>query len=254
MPLKRRSFLGIASLLITSPVSVFASEGKPSKRILVYGDSNSFGWAWSPEKDIYRLPIDQTWPRVMAQKLGSGYEVEVNALGGRTIKRDQKDGNGTGKSLSGKSFNGMTSLPAVLSENLPLDLVIVMLGTNDANSRHKNNAKAIANDLEEMTRLIQAGEWQSNTQFKTPKVLIIVPPLQPDETAYGDAFNGAEKITKELPLLLKEKCRLLGAEYLNSQDFVKGIPGQIDRAHLSSEQHKLLGEAASEKVKEIFAH
>lgn len=129
----------------------------------------------------------------MAQKLGPNYEVEVNALGGRTVKRDQKDGNGTGKSLSGKLFNGMVSLPAVLSENLPLDIVIVMLGTNDANSRYKNNAKAIADDLEEMIRMIQAGEWQSNTKFKTPKVLVIAPPLQPNETAYDDAFSGAEK-------------------------------------------------------------
>lgn len=190
----------------------------------------------------------------MAQKLGPNYEVEVNALGGRTVKRDQKDGNGTGKSLSGKLFNGMVSLPAVLSENLPLDIVIVMLGTNDANSRYKNNAKAIADDLEEMIRMIQAGEWQSNTKFKTPKVLVIAPPLQPNETAYGDAFSGAEKITKELPPLLQEKCRTLGAEYINAQDFVKGIPGQIDRVHLSPEQHKVLGEAAAAKVKEIFAH
>lgn len=199
MPLNRRSFLGLSTILLSSPLPVFSSENKQAKRILVYGDSNSFGWAWSPEKDIYRLPIDQIWPQVMAQKLGPNYEVEVNALGGRTVKRDQKDGNGTGKSLSGKLFNGMVSLPAVLSENLPLDIVIVMLGTNDA-------------------------------------------------------FSGAEKITKELPPLLQEKCRILGAEYINAQDFVKGIPGQIDRVHLSPEQHKVLGEAAAAKVKEIFAH
>lgn len=254
MRLNRRSFLGLTSLLLTTPVMVIASEDKTAKRILVYGDSNSFGWAWSLQKDVYRLPTEQIWPQVMAKKLGAGYEVEVNALGGRTVKRDQEDGNGTGKSLSGKLFNGMVSLPAVLSENLPLDLVIVMLGTNDSNSRYKNNAKAIANDLEEMIRLIQAGEWQSNTKFRTPKILIIAPPLQPNVTAYGVAFNGAEKITKELPPLLKEKCRILGVEYLNAQDFVKGIPGQIDRVHLSPEQHKLLGEAAAVKVKEIFAH
>ena len=237
MPLNRRSFLGLSTILLSSPLPVFSSENKQAKRILVYGDSNSFGWARSPEKDIYRLPIDQIWPQVMAQKLGPNYEVEVNALGARTVKRDQKDGNGTGKSLSGKLFNGMVSLPAVLSENLPLDIVIVMLGTNDANSRYKNNAKAIADDLEEMIRMIQAGEWQSNTKFKTPKVLVIAPPLQPNETA-----------------LLQEKCRILGAEYINAQDFVKGIPGQIDRVHLSPEQHKVLGEAAAAKVKEIFAH
>ena len=48
---------------------------------------------------------------------------------------------------------------------------------------------------------------------------------------------------------------MLGTEYINAQDFVKGIPGQIDRVHLSPEQHKVLGEAADAKVKkEIFAH
>lgn len=209
MPLNRRSFLGLSTILLSSPLPVFSSENKQAKRILVYGDSNSFGWAWSPEKDIYRLPIDQIWPQVMAQKLGPNYEVEVNALGGRTVKRDQKDGNGTGKSLSGKLFNGMVSLPAVLSENLPLDIVIVMLGTNDANSRYKNNAKAIADDLEEMIRMIQAGEWQSNTKFKTPKVLVIAPPLQPNETAYGDAFSGAEKSPKSFRRFCRKNAEFL---------------------------------------------
>lgn len=209
MPLNRRSFLGLSTILLSSPLPVFSSENKQAKRILVYGDSNSFGWAWSPEKDIYRLPIDQIWPQVMAQKLGPNYEVEVNALGGRTVKRDQKDGNGTGKSLSGKLFNGMVSLPAVLSENLPLDIVIVMLGTNDANSRYKNNAKAIADDLEEMIRMIQAGEWQSNTKFKTPKVLVIAPPLQPNETAYGDAFSGAKKSPKSFRRFCRKNAEFL---------------------------------------------
>lgn len=209
MPLNRRSFLGLSTILLSSPLPVFSSENKQAKRILVYGDSNSFGWARSPEKDIYRLPIDQIWPQVMAQKLGPNYEVEVNALGGRTVKRDQKDGNGTGKSLSGKLFNGMVSLPAVLSENLPLDIVIVMLGTNDANSRYKNNAKAIADDLEEMIRMIQAGEWQSNTKFKTPKVLVIAPPLQPNETAYGDAFSGAEKSPKSFRRFCRKNAEFL---------------------------------------------
>lgn len=90
MPLNRRSFLGLSTILLTSPLPVFSSEKKSAKRILVYGDSNSFGWAWSPEKDIYRLPIDRIWPQVMAQKLGPDYEVEVNALGGRTVKEIKK--------------------------------------------------------------------------------------------------------------------------------------------------------------------
>lgn len=79
MPLNRRSFLGLSTILLSSPLPVFSSENKQAKRILVYGDSNSFGWAWSPEKDIYRLPIDQIWPQVMAQKLGPK-ELRINKL------------------------------------------------------------------------------------------------------------------------------------------------------------------------------
>lgn len=45
MPLNRRSFLGLSTILLTSPLPVFSSEKKSAKRILVYGDSNSFGWA-----------------------------------------------------------------------------------------------------------------------------------------------------------------------------------------------------------------
>ena len=69
--------------------------------------------------------------------------------------------------------------------------------------------KAIADDLEEMIRKIQAGEWQSNTKFKTPKVLVIAPPLQPNETAYGDAFNGAEKITKSFRRFCRKNAECL---------------------------------------------
>ena len=42
MPLNRRSFLGLSTILLTSPLPVFSSEKKSAKRILVYGDSNSF--------------------------------------------------------------------------------------------------------------------------------------------------------------------------------------------------------------------
>lgn len=69
MPLNRRSFLGLSTILLTSPLPVFSSEKKSAKRILVYGDSNSFGWAWSPEKDIYRLPIDRIWLRSWLKNL-----------------------------------------------------------------------------------------------------------------------------------------------------------------------------------------
>ncbi len=254
MPISRRLFVKISAFTVFSAVTpAIASEEDDIRRILVYGDSNSFGWAFSPEKGVYRLPIHKVWPQVMAKELGLKFHVEVNALGGRTICRDQPDGIGTGKSLKGEIFNGSKTLPAVLAEHLPVDLVIVMLGTNDANARHQTNAEILADDLERLSKQILEGTWQSHTKYKKPKVLLIAPPLQPDETFYGKSFNGSEKITRELPTLLQAKAKTLGIDFLNSQDFIKGIPGQMDRVHLTPEQHHSLGVGVAAKVKEVFA-
>ncbi len=229
-----------------------SAESVRPKRILVYGDSNTFGWIYDPKVGVTRLPVEKTWVRVMAEKLGAGYEVEVNALGGRTICRDQRTGIGTGSRIPGPLFNGMTSLPAVLSENLPLDLVIVMLGTNDAKAAFKTTADQLADDLGRMTELIRGDGWGGNTPYPSPKVLLIAPIYQPDDTAYGEFFKGADAITKALPEALRRKAAEIGAEYLNAGDFVTGVRAQMDRVHMSEEQHRLLGLGAADKVKAIM--
>lgn len=176
-----------------------STESVRPKRILVYGDSNTFGWIYDPKVGVTRLPVEKTWVRVMADKLGAGYEVEVNALGGRTICRDQRTGIGTGSRIPGPLFNGMTSLPAVLSENLPLDLVIVMLGTNDAKAAFKTTADQLADDLGRMTELIRGDGWGGNTPYPSPKVLLIAPIYQPDDTAYGEFLRAPTRLRKHCP-------------------------------------------------------
>lgn len=253
MMINRRSFLQFSSLAALCAVMPAGSEelDRP-KRILVYGDSNTFGWVYDPKVGVTRLPVEKTWARVMADKLGAGYEVEVNALGGRTISRDQPTGTGSGSRIPGSLFNGMTALPAVLSENLPLDLVIVMLGTNDAKAQFKTTAHQLADDLARMTELIRGDGWGGKTPYSSPQVLLIAPIYQPDDTAYGEFFKGAHAITKALPESLRRKAAEIGAEYLNAGDFVTGVPAQMDRVHMSEEQHRLLGLGVANKVKAIM--
>ena len=253
MAISRRLFLQVSAFsVLQTAMLVSAQEVKSDKRILVYGDSNSFGYGYDAKAGIFRLPIEKVWPQVMAKDLGNNYSVTVNALSGRTICRNQNDGSGTGKTMRAEDFNGMESLRGTLSGNFPLDLVIVMLGTNDSNSSHKASGQELAEDLAKMALLIKEAGWQSKTPYSAPKVLLIAPPVQPNDTAYGGAFNGAEKITRDLAPALKEKAKEIGVEYLNAQDFVKGTPGQTDRVHLDLEQHRALGEAAARKVKEIL--
>ena len=94
-------------------------------RILCYGDSNTWG-TYGHWKDVgkraLRFAPEDRWPCVMQQELGDGFEVIEEGLGGRTAFADHVDG---------PWKNGLHTLPTILHSHKPLDLVAIMLGTND---------------------------------------------------------------------------------------------------------------------------
>ena len=119
--LKVLAFSAGAALLgaLAAPAACAADEAPAAQRgvrILVYGDSNTFGWVSSPKDadgrvTVSRLNEADTWPRQMAARLGDGFEVKVDALGGRTTDLDEPRGSGSGR-IPGESFNGLATLPA----------------------------------------------------------------------------------------------------------------------------------------------
>ena len=94
-----------------------------AKRILCFGDSLT--WGWVPVADgmpTERYPRKDRWPGALADKLGSDYLVLEEGLSARTTNIDDP---------TDPRLNGSKYLPASLASHLPLDLVILMLGTND---------------------------------------------------------------------------------------------------------------------------
>ena len=88
------------------------------KNILCYGDSNTFGFTLHGG----RHPYDVRWTGRLQLALGPAYRVIEEGCGGRTtVFEDPID----------LGRNGRTSLPVCLASHNPLDLVILMLGTND---------------------------------------------------------------------------------------------------------------------------
>ena len=231
--------------------SVVAAQQKPT--IFVYGDSNTFGWVYEPKTQVVsRLPVDETWPYFMNRELGNKYHLEVDALGGRTTDVDEPESPGSGK-IPGETYNGLTTLPAALSANMPVDLVIVMLGSNDLKAGHHRGPKEIAQGLVNLTNCIKSGEWQRRTAYKPPRVLIVLPPeLDGDNTPYGDFFAGALVKTKAWGPVIEKAVRAAGAEYFDGGAVV-GMPDQPDKVHLSAHEHELLGKAVAGKVREMMA-
>ena len=80
----------------------------------------------------------------MAARLGSGVELIEEALSGRTTDLDDHQIDLPSAHLRGATFNGAKLLPAIVASHLPLDLVIIMLGTNDLKARFKRSPQNIA--------------------------------------------------------------------------------------------------------------
>ena len=114
------------------------------KSILCYGDSNT--WGYDPQTRS-RFPHDVRWTGVLASSLGTGYRVVEEGLNGRTTRWDDPIEAGR---------NGLTFLQPCLESHLPLDLVIVMLGTNDLKQRFGLSASDIAQSAAEHRKLGEA--------------------------------------------------------------------------------------------------
>ncbi len=102
------------------------------KTILCYGDSLT--WGYDP-RDGTRYPFDQRWPGALEQELGSGFRVIEEALSGRTTVADSP-------LLPNRS--GLKMLEPLLESHAPIDLCILMLGTNDAASGYRLSASDVA--------------------------------------------------------------------------------------------------------------
>src|ERR1700729_2522282 len=169
------------------------------KRILVFGDSNSWGFApCAANETTIRYDASTRWPAVMAARLGSAFELIEEALSGRTTDRDDFQIDLPSKHLKGAIFNGAKLLPAILASHLPLDLVIIMLGTNDLKVRFKRSPQKIAMAALGLTRLIAGCEGGRAKVYPAPKGLLIPPP--PGGTGFHDPEEWRGSYEKSLEL------------------------------------------------------
>ena len=101
-------------------------------RIMAFGDSNTFGTASVAVPPSFRLATEDRWPRVMQSCLVAA-EVIDEGLPGRTTDLEDLEEPVQG----GVTYSGLRHLPTALASHQPLDLVILMLGTNDAKTCFK---------------------------------------------------------------------------------------------------------------------
>ena len=248
--MNRRSLLGATAALglFAGTLTAADAAAAATKRVMLYGDSNT--WGFIPIKEgapSTRYPADERWPGVLQAKLGDDYEVVVEALNGRTTDLDDP----TVPQVGGAGLDGAAYLPAAIASHLPLDLVVIMLGTNDLKAMYKRSPLGIALGVGKLVDLVQtAGEVGTN--YPAPKVLVLCPPplgpLAPQ--MFADMFAGGIEKSKELPPYYRAIATAAGAEFLDLGTLTP--TDGMDGIHLTAAGQRAIGEGVAERVKKIL--
>jgi lysophospholipase L1-like esterase len=231
--------------LLTLLALVSPAFSKPV-RIMVFGDSNSWGFEPNPNPPSVRFPLESRWPGVLQNELGSDYEVIVEALNGRTT--DASD-----NQLPGAGVDGSAYLPAAINSQHPIDLVVIMLGTNDLKAAYNRTPYRIALGAGRLIDICNTIGGGIGSAYPSPKVLLICPaalnPVIEKGPVFGEMFAGGLEKSKQLSKLYEGVAQLGGAAFFDANTVIStdGNGG----LHLSADAQKKLGTAVAAKVREI---
>jgi len=213
-----------------------------ARTILCFGDSNTHGTvALTSLEDRRRFTRDQRWPSVMAGILGAGWDVIAEGLPGRTSVFDDP--------IEGAHMNGLSVLPALLASHRPIDLVIVMLGTNDTKIRFSASAFDIARGIERVAREILGSD--SGPGNLAPKVLIACPAAVMETGVLASMFQGAADKSNALPSELEAAAHRIGAAFLDLGPLIRVDP--VDGVHLDADAQATAGRALAGAVTHLFS-
>lgn len=213
------------------------------KNVLIFGDSNT--WGWNPVNDlvnpIVRWDDETRWPGVLQAELGDDYKVIQEGLNGRTSVWDDPI----------EEYRcGKDQIIPALDTHAPLDLVVIMVGTNDLKDRYTVTAQDIANGVAIIVdkTLHQVGAFKEGG----PKVLLICPPpLGPVENGcFKYMFSKGVEKSKMMPRFFETVAKNFGVNYLDAGTIIHS--SEEDGLHLQADQHEILGKEVAKIVKEIL--
>lgn len=210
------------------------------KTILCYGDSNT--WGYNPATGE-RYSRDERWPGVLRQELGEGYEIIEEGLCGRTtVWDDPIEGYKSGKEY----------LIPCLETHKPIDLVVIMLGTNDLKRRFSLSALDIANGAGVLVDIVLKSS--AGPDEGAPKVLLLAPPpiARLAGTEFEEMFEeNAEPRSGKFSEHYRRVAEEYGCEFLDTSEVV--LSSDIDAIHFEPSEHRKLGQAVAAAVKKILA-
>ena len=213
----------------------------PLHTVLCYGDSNTHGsLPMETLDDLRRLGPAERWPEVMSAILGPSWRVVEEGLPGRTTVHPDP--------IEGEHKNGLAALPVALESHVPIDLVVLMLGTNDFKTRFSLVGEDIAASIDRLVATILAS--QAGPASTAPKVLVVAPPPVLERGCFGPMYTGGEATSARLGELYGATARRRGLAFLDAGAFIRS--SELDGIHFDAAEHDKLGKAVAAAVSALF--
>ena len=206
------------------------------KTILCYGDSNTRGYIPGTGE---RFPRDVRWTGVLRRELGDGYQVIEEGLDGRTTVWDDP--------IEGYK-NGKTYLIPCLESQRPIDLVVMMLGTNELKMRFSLSAFDIAEGVRVLVDIVQKSE--AGHDGGAPKLLLMAPPPVAKLTEFAEMLEGAEAKSRRFGEHYRRIAEEQGCELFDTSEVI--VSSDIDGIHFEASEHEKLGKAVADLVRKIL--
>ena len=207
--------------------------------ILCFGDSNTFGT--NPSGG--RWDLHERWTSVLQDELGSEYRIIEEGLGGRvTVMEDELEGDKCGK----------RHLPVLLRSHRPLDLVIIMLGTNDMKHRFNMLPVDIAKGaalLGEIVKTYPYGEY-----YPVPQVLLVSPILiKPgiSHSPYTGFTENAVTVSQQLGNYYRQEVEQHQWLFLDAA--TDASASDRDKLHMEKEDHRALAETLATMIRDSYS-
>lgn len=213
--------------------------GGRMRSVLCYGDSNTYGQTTANKPDD-RYPHDVRWPGVLRGLIGKEWLVIEEGLSGRTTVSNDE--------IEGAEKNGRTYLRPCVMSHKPLDLIIIMLGTNDLKVRFNKTPCEIAMGIGALVSDIKA--MPAGVDGKVPEILIVAPPpTARDLKEWSDVFLGAQEKSRALAREYERIAEAHEVHFFNAGLVVSS--SDEDGFHLDVQAHRDLGHAIAEEIAAI---
>ena len=205
------------------------------KTILFYGDSNT--WGFDP-LTRERYPYEKRWTSICAGLLGDGYCCIPAGMNGRTTAFDDP--------LKG-CRNGLEGLDYELQSHKPLDLAVIMLGTNDLKY---TDAAGSARGMEALVEKLLSANRRfclSSPVFPNGAGILLVAPVRLMQDISETGRNDSSAESGKLSGLYREIARKYRLGFLDAAQVT--APSEADGVHLDAEGHRRIGSAVAEGIR-----